>query len=155
ADPPVRRWWEAFHDAVLARAQARRRIVHDLGGGHPSGSGRGGRLAAWPAKVAAASTGTEERGAGNIPALLVTKANQRFRLVQIWSSMRATFSGQGGTDSRPGAVFTSIISGAFCISSGRNLSLPATPLLYLAKAEISAAFSGSMMKFWNSLAFSI
>jgi hypothetical protein len=31
---------------------------------------------------------------------------------------------------------------------------PLMPFAYLAKAEIIAAFSGSMMKFWNSFAFS-
>ena len=40
------------------------------------------------------------------------------------------------------------------MSSGMNGTEPLTPLAYRAKAEIKAAFSGTMMKFMNVFAFS-
>ena len=40
------------------------------------------------------------------------------------------------------------------MSAGMTSSEPLIPFAYRAKAEIRAAFSGTMMKFWNSFAFS-
>src|ERR1043165_6759814 len=88
ADPPVGRWRKALHDAVLASAVNGMKIVHMLSKSlHPF--------------RARAEGGSKKEGAPGRPlALLCSCSAQRFRLLQILSYMRATFSGHGGTDSR-------------------------------------------------------